>query len=549
MSLTPVGVIVQILTTEIPIASRVFHKAIRSEAVIKILKKLGLDPTHPPEDFDGIYAYSLVEYGIDKNGKAKDEEVLELFRLQEVREAFKQAFYSGNKTTLDEAVERVVNLEELDDWNTLGKSIKLKNIDILQELEEFRQVFNQLVEKSQTPADRKLEQKIDELSKQLDTNSENNISLKPQSNITGFEALIKEKTRSFCGRKFVFEKFDDFIENNCNGFFVVVGDAGMGKSAIAAKYVSEHQAVHCFNILSERRNTPEQFLKTIRKQLINRFKLQNAEEADLSALITEAAGKMDVEEYLVIVVDALDEVEQESGAANILYLPETLPEQVYFLLTRRPYTADKKRLRVSAPIEELDLTANEYQIKNREDIEEYVDFFINNDIDHKEALKKWIDRRNITAEDFRVQVAEKSENNFMYVRYMLPAIARDFFSNCLTLQQLPEGLQQYYQTHWIRMGMDDKPQELMVKILFILVEIGTPITLDMVAAITQQDEYDVQLILDQWVEYLKKQEMEKEMCYSIYHGSFLDFLKAKRVLDSKRRIFEEVNQRISDTLY
>ena len=284
----------------------------------------------------------------------------------------------------------------------------------------------------------------------------------------------------------------------------MVGDAGMGKSAIAAKYVSQYQAVYFFNILSERRNTPEQFLKTIRQQLINRFKLQNAEEANLSALITQVAEKIPTNEYLVIVVDALDEVEQEPSAANILYLPETLPEKIYFLLTRRPYTPDKKRLRVSAPIEELDLTDSKYQIKNREDIEEYIDFFIKNNIDHKEALKKWIKERNISANNFRQQIAEKSENNFMYVRYLLPAIARNFFSDYLNLQQLPDGLQEYYQTHWVRMGMDNKPQELMVKILFILVEISTPITLEMIAAIIQQDEYDVQLILDEWVEYLKR---------------------------------------------
>ena len=154
MLLNPVSVITQILTTEIPIASRVFHQANRSETVIKILQKLGLDPTHPPEDFDGIYAYALVQYGIDKNGKKKHKVVLELFRQQEIREAFRHAFYSGNKSTFDKAVERVINLEDIDGWDTLGESIKRKNIDILKELEEFRKIFNHLVEKSQKPADR-----------------------------------------------------------------------------------------------------------------------------------------------------------------------------------------------------------------------------------------------------------------------------------------------------------------------------------------------------------------------------------------------------------
>jgi hypothetical protein len=98
------------------------------------------------------------------------------------------------------------------------------------------------------------------------------------------------------------------------------------------------------------------------------------------------------------------------------------------------------------------------------------------------------------------------------------------------------------------MGMEEKPQEVKVFILFILVEIGTPIPCEMIAAIAEQDEYDVQSVLDEWVEYLKPQDLEGEICYSIYHASFLDFLKAKRVLDSKRKIFQEVNQRIADYL-
>ena len=98
------------------------------------------------------------------------------------------------------------------------------------------------------------------------------------------------------------------------------------------------------------------------------------------------------------------------------------------------------------------------------------------------------------------------------------------------------------------MGMDAKPQEVKVFILFILVEIGTPITCEMIADIAEQEEYDVQSVLEEWVEYLKKQDIEGEICHSMYHASFLDFLKAKRVLDSERKLFQEVNQRIADYL-
>ncbi|WP_337906995.1 hypothetical protein [Iningainema tapete] len=97
--------------------------------------------------------------------------------------------------------------------------------------------------------------------------------------------------------------------------------------------------------------------------------------------------------------------------------------------------------------------------------------------------------------------------------------------------------------------MNKTPQEAKVIILFILVEIGTPIPCEMIANIADKDEYDVQSVLDEWVEYLKAQEIEGEICYSIYHASFLDFLKAKRELKSTRKLFEDVNQRIADSVY
>jgi hypothetical protein len=155
----------------------------------------------------------------------------------------------------------------------------------------------------------------------------------------------------------------------------------------------------------------------------------------------------------------------------------------------------------------------------------------------------------ITEEAFVEQVATKSENNFMYLRYVLPEIAKGFY-NDLGLTGLPDGLQDYYQVHWVRMGMDKAPQKEKVILLFILVEVGTPIPGEMIAGIADQDKFEVQKVLDEeWVEYLTKKEIDGEVCYSLYHTSFLDFLKKKREFDSTRKLFQEVNQRIADYLY
>lgn len=146
------------------------------------------------------------------------------------------------------------------------------------------------------------------------------------------------------------------------------------------------------------------------------------------------------------------------------------------------------------------------------------------------------------------QLVLKSENNFMYLRYVLQDIAQEVYKD-LTIDKLPQGLQDYYQQHWMRMDMDKPPQELMVIILFILVRLTTSPTLKMIAEIAEVEEHQVEKVLDKWVEYLRKREIEGQMCYSIYHTSFLDFLKAQRDLQPTRRLFQIVDERISKYLY
>jgi hypothetical protein len=271
-----------------------------------------------------------------------------------------------------------------------------------------------------------------------------------------------------------------------------VGDAGMGKSTIAAKYVWDNKFPCYFNIRAEGRNRPELFLESIRQQLINRYWLQNAKDDNLQSLLQKVSDNLLDDERLVIVVDALDEVEQEDRDKNLLNLPTTLPNKVYLLLTRRPYVADNKRLYTQGvPEEELDLRSQEYGDLSRKDIENYIWFFIQENPKTKDSLSQWIDERKIAALTFVEQVADKSENNFMYLYHLLPGIAQGEY-NDLSLEKFPKGLQEYYRTHWVRMGMDTEPKEKIVIILFILVEISTPIPCEMMAEIANQDEYEVQ---------------------------------------------------------
>ncbi len=519
-----INLVINAIKTIAPAASPIINQVQRNETIIKVKKKLGLDPAQPPKDVDAVYAYALVEYGVDK-----PESILKFFKEKEVKTAFWKAFNDNPSAFVTDA-------EDFLDWNILGDEIREAKINLLPECEEFYKVFVSVARRSRNPAEAIADPKFRELREQPSYPDE-------------FKALIEEKIKTFCGRQFVKDEFNSFLKKHNKGYFTVIGDAGMGKSAIAAKYVYDHKALCYFNDITSPNNRPEKFLRSIFQQLIHRYELQNAENADLPALLTKVSEKLAADERLVIVVDALDEVEQEPGAENLLYLPKTLPERIYFLLTRRHYAPNKKRLFTEGvKQQELDLTASQYADENRKDVKEYIRAFIKGDEREHDGLIKWMEIRHISPENFIEYVAKKSQNNFMYLRYVLPNIAEGFYKKA-TLDELPQGLQDYYQQHWVRMGMEEDPKELMVIILFILVQFSTSPTLKMIADIAEKEEDEVEKVLDEWVEYLRKRAIQGQLCYSIYHTSFLDFLKAKRELQRTRKLFQIVAQRISDYLY
>jgi hypothetical protein len=67
----------------------------RNERVIQLLKRLGLDPDHPPADFTAVYKYALVEYGV-----GKPRPVVEIFRQKEIQDRFREAFERWNLASL-----------------------------------------------------------------------------------------------------------------------------------------------------------------------------------------------------------------------------------------------------------------------------------------------------------------------------------------------------------------------------------------------------------------------------------------------------------------
>lgn len=141
-------ILIELLGITIPIK----EKFQRNERIIKILKQYNLQPEHPPEDFNGIYVYALVEYGL---GKPKP--LLKLFRQEEIKSAFREALDANNPNLLLSSVDSFLDVYQI------GDDIKALNIDIKRELAAFAAIFIEVAKKTRKPTEVLTNQEINSL--------------------------------------------------------------------------------------------------------------------------------------------------------------------------------------------------------------------------------------------------------------------------------------------------------------------------------------------------------------------------------------------------
>lgn len=366
-------------------------------------------------------------------------------------------------------------------------------------------------------------------------------------------ALMKDKTREFVGRDYVFDSIAGFIDDNPSGYFVLEGDPGTGKSAVLAEYVKRHGCVAHFNQRAEGITDFRQFLESIFTQLKARYRLPYqsvppgafGDGAFLSQLVQEAASNLSGGERLVIAVDALDEVDlavNRSGA-NILYLPSILPDGVYFVMTKRHLD-----LPLAVAARRTSYALDQDQEGTVRDVSAYIRSGI-----RREGLERWLSARDVSEDGFVSALVDRSEGNFMYLRYVLTEIGSGVYDG-LELGVLPKGLQGYYDDHWRRMGMLARPlPRIRIRIIYILAEVKQPVSRRLIAQFATDnslavDELAVQEVLDDWRQFLHVQRRDA-VRFSLYHASFRDFLHRKDVVQAAGVAVKGINAMIADDLW
>jgi hypothetical protein len=366
--------------------------------------------------------------------------------------------------------------------------------------------------------------------------------------------LVAERTRDFVGREYVFNAIDQFILSNASGYLIIQGFPGLGKSSLLAEYVRRTGCIAHFNMRALGVTSTSQFVQNVCAQLIADAVLPypvlpsgaTKDGAFLLKLLQEARQRLPPSEPLVIVVDALDEVDvgSQSEGTNILFLPLRPPDGVYFVMTRR--NADVP-LVTQAPVSVFDLTS--YPAENRADVETYIHNAL-----ARPALSRWVTGHGYTESGFVDKLAELSESNFMYLHHVLPEIEGGVYRD-LSIDKLPTGLVGYYEDHWRHMGMTAKPPpRVKLRLIYIICEVRKPVSRQLLSEFAtddaiQVDEIDVQEVLNEWKQFLLEDHVERQARYSLYHTSFREFLHRKDIVQAAGMTIEGVNALIGNNLW
>lgn len=364
----------------------------------------------------------------------------------------------------------------------------------------------------------------------------------------GFYPLINLLTHGFVGREFVFKATKDFIDNSENGYFIIEGDPGIGKSAIIAEYVKQKACIAHFNSRATGIISLRDFLDSILSQIIAKYSLpyhfdeipQRFKENSrfLIQLLDEVVGKAP-DEKIVIAVDALDEVEMRiQNTSNILQLPTHLPKNIYFILSSR---RQKVNLVTHAPVHAFDIS--DHPKDNERDVMKYIAA----QIESSENIREFIAHKGVSDRHFSDQITDKSELNFMYLKSVLTDIHNGWYTD-IELTELPQGLSQYYEDHWKRMGMIgaiNAEIENKIKIVYVLATVILPVSRGEISSIVGVDNLKVQGVLDEWQQFLHEVLDDGEKLYSVYHNSFREFLHRKDIVDASDVSIQEINSLIA----
>ena len=390
--------------------------------------------------------------------------------------------------------------------------------------EYFQEKFRQIAEMIETPEIERFNGEITQLKE----------ALEPISSISRIRALTEKE---MYGRKWLYEKIEDWDKNSTQRLFWIVAGPGFGKSMFAAnlqeQYNARIPAIQFVEWGKPDHSNPCRILKNLAFQLAVRYpeyrtfvlqqpdvinkKLNEKNEDELFDLLFCESTWLKIDggqENVWVLIDALDEANDEYGnriAQTLARHMDRMPQWMRFILTSRDDSKVRLPLQKYHP-QVFDL--EEYvKEKNSEDLLLYV----------RGELEKF----NPTEEQVK-QIVDKSQGVFLYLSLCVEGIRKGEYS-LDHLDKLPDGLAGFYFQNFNRLFNDrlGHYKNAVLPILEVIVGSKKEVSITFAQYCSEiEDEYTFFEAVREIEILCKRSTIEKltKQTISFFHSSLKDWL-------------------------
>lgn len=401
-----------------------------------------------------------------------------------------------------------------------------------------------------------------------------NREAKPNIIALDFERDIQHLATDFIGREWIFQKIEEWIENYCEGFFILTGEAGIGKSAVAARLIQYRQDIAAYNFCIAGRNstiTPCSVLRSFAAQLgenlpgyglalsntINPSRLSVKVNIDVKTMtggkitgviidkLNFANTKQEIESLLtaplsimkapsrpiLILLDSLDEAFTYSTSENLVTLLtglNDLPHWVRIICTTRP---DARVLSCFGSMKNHIISAKSQE--NREDLRRYVNYRLDkpNMLARIQALPSPIEPEILANQIVGIGDGPSlADGNFLYTKILLDDIENGIQS-LDDIGALPISLDDIYQRFLLRLAPEWEAKYL--PLLAVLAVSCEPLSREQLMNFSNQSARLIggqmnstllNLSISVLIQFLNVQTDGKEEKFSLFHQSLRDYL-------------------------
>ena len=336
-----------------------------------------------------------------------------------------------------------------------------------------------------------------------------------------FGPELARHTSVFVGRDWLDRELDDWLADEAGRAFVIVGEPGIGKSAIAAHIATTRAdvaAVHFCTIRNSRTLDPYEFVAAVTGQLSGRvsgfadaMEVRNPEVPRERAgdafreLVVEPARRVPrPESTQILVVDSLDEAATRAGetiADLLLDQAPDLPPWLRVVATTRPESEILERLRA--------LSTFELQADRPENTQDLAEFVHSRLVDERAANR----------------VAALAEGNFLYAHMATEALAAGTIT-AEELAGLPAGVSDYLAVAFRRaFPSGEEYSTQYAPILRCLIAAFAPVPEDVLRRAVGSDRESLSLRIRVLRPYLRVEGPSGQRCFALYHRSVSEWLQ------------------------